>query len=179
MTKNYQVIVSNIGTVYSGHSLTNAESHFVLYQSLSDNGAGTKTYGEDVTVLEDGEPIMEYLGTLSGAQPERFKLPVRFRERVLTKLKGDIMSTKDYQLDPLKYLQQPDHIWRPYAFDRVTVSSSLAGNLGGVFSILGICYSEFRSGPNLRHLADVGGATLGQGYYGLQSCRYIGYQICT
>lgn len=60
----YQVVVGNVGTVYSGHSLTNAESHFVLYMSLSDNGAGTQSYGENVTVLKNGEPIKEYVGTL-------------------------------------------------------------------------------------------------------------------
>ncbi len=81
------------------------------------------------------------------------------------------MPTKDYQLNPLKYLQQQNNIWQPYAFDRVQVSGTVP------FSILGICYSEYKSGPNLRHLADIGLSLTGPGQFGLASCRSLGHSI--
>jgi hypothetical protein len=66
---------------------------------------------------------------------------------------------------------QTETMHRPYTFDRVEVSSKNAE-----FSIVGKCYSEFRSGPNLRELANAAGEIAGEGYYGLRVCRYLGWR---
>jgi hypothetical protein len=78
--------------------------------------------------------------------------------------------------DWLKYLQTPDPIWRPYAFDRVTISGRNESGEPVQFSLLGTCYSEYQSGPNLFHLANVAGRFFGDGYYGLYSCRELGFR---
>lgn len=72
----------------------------------------------------------------------------------------------------LQHLQTPDPIWRPYAFDRVTVS----GKGGPILSLVGRCWSEYQSGPNLCHLAEVAGYFQGPGFYGLHSCRPLGFR---
>ena len=60
----YSVIVGNIGTVCETDSLETAHSVFNEYteQSQSDYG---RAAGEDVSLLEDGEPIEELIGSLS------------------------------------------------------------------------------------------------------------------
>lgn len=62
----YEVIVGNIGTVYSGGSISQAKSKFATYvkQSKSDSG---RAGGEDVTIMKDGEPIKEFYGSRSGS----------------------------------------------------------------------------------------------------------------
>ena len=61
---------------------------------------------------------------------------------------------------------------RPYAFDRVTIST----RDGVPCSLLGVCYSEYPSGPNLSMLAAAAAQVTGVGgYYGLASCRFISY----
>ena len=67
---------------------------------------------------------------------------------------------------------QRESLYRPYAFDRVTISSSA----GEVISLLGKCYSEFRGGPSLFDLADTAAELLGPGYYGLSSSRFLGWR---
>ena len=75
-------------------------------------------------------------------------------------------------LERLPRLQRKS-IYAPYAFDRVTVMSSH----GNHFSILGKVYSEFKSGPNLVCLADCAAEITGKytGFYGLESCRFLGW----
>jgi len=63
--KSYEVIVSNIGTVYRGSSRTEATRLFREYVALSKQGAG-RAGGESVTLMEDGEPIRERQSTLRG-----------------------------------------------------------------------------------------------------------------
>jgi hypothetical protein len=58
----YQVIVGNIGTVYSGTNLRDARFHARSYVDQSKSNRG-RAAGESVTVLKDGEIIEEYLGT--------------------------------------------------------------------------------------------------------------------
>jgi len=60
----YEVIVGNIGTVYSGPSKAEADTHYTEYVSQSETNYG-RAGGEDVTMMEDGEPIQEHVGTLS------------------------------------------------------------------------------------------------------------------
>ena len=72
----------------------------------------------------------------------------------------------------IKHLTTPDPIWRPYTFDRVTVSTSR----GPLLSLLGKCYSRYRSGPSLLSLADAACEIAGPGWYGLFSARYVGFR---
>lgn len=59
-----------------------------------------------------------------------------------------------------------------YAFDRVTVCDKA----GPVLSFLGVIWSEYASGPGLFTLADAAAEHRGPGFYGLQSCRSLGYR---
>jgi len=54
MTK-YEIIVGNIGTVYSGSSLKVAISVYGAYKELSKQLIG-RTSGETVTFIKDGKP---------------------------------------------------------------------------------------------------------------------------
>ena len=56
----YEVIVGNIGTVYSGNDKTEALRVFDVYQDQSENSIGSRAYGEDVTLLGDGEMVKEH-----------------------------------------------------------------------------------------------------------------------
>jgi len=60
----YQVIVGNIGTVYSGDSKEAAYTHYTEYvdQSKSDYG---RAAGEDVTIMCKDEPLEEFVGSLA------------------------------------------------------------------------------------------------------------------
>ena len=68
----------------------------------------------------------------------------------------------------LEYLQT-ENMHKPYIFDQVVVSA----NGTPALCILGKCFSEFKSGPNLRTLANAAGELMGFGFYGLESARPI------
>jgi hypothetical protein len=73
----FEVIVGNIGTVYSGGSRSEAMKKWTTYQLQSKAGYG-RAGGEDVTLMADGEPIKEYFGTRSGSEnPVGIKAQVR------------------------------------------------------------------------------------------------------
>lgn len=55
----YEVIVGNVGTVPVGNELSEAESVFDDYVKMSAAEIG-RAAGEDVVLMEDGEPIKEY-----------------------------------------------------------------------------------------------------------------------
>ena len=57
----YEVIVGNIGTVHEGQSGSEAKRVFAEYKDQSKSGYG-RASGESVTILEDGEPILEHFG---------------------------------------------------------------------------------------------------------------------
>jgi len=56
--KKYQVIVGNIGTVYDGDDIIEAEENFKEYYNQSKDGYG-RASGESVTLWVDGEPIKD------------------------------------------------------------------------------------------------------------------------
>ena len=56
----YEVIVGNIGTVHTSIDRKKAEADFEEYISQSKQ-LGTRAFGEQVTLWEDGEPIEEYV----------------------------------------------------------------------------------------------------------------------
>lgn len=60
----FQVIVGNIGTVYTGNSYTQAMAKFTAYVKQSISGTG-RASGESVIVLHNGEPQHEHLGVQS------------------------------------------------------------------------------------------------------------------
>ena len=89
----------------------------------------------------------------------------------------------------LNTLQQPDPIWAPYAFDRVTIirralvpattphgSPTSRGPAVPVASILGKVYSPYPSGPALFSFADACGELFGPGFYAWDSIRALGFR---
>lgn len=60
---NYEVIVSNIGTVYSGSNGLQAFRTYVEYEKLSGLNTG-RASGESVCMMRDGEVLYEYCGSL-------------------------------------------------------------------------------------------------------------------
>lgn len=57
----YEVIVSNIGTVYEGGDKKKAYDTFACYENLSKDGYG-KAGGESVVMMLDGEWKHEHYG---------------------------------------------------------------------------------------------------------------------
>ena len=57
----YDVIVSNIGTVYEGGSQTEARDTYREYVALSKGGRG-RAGGESVTLMKNDEILTEYQG---------------------------------------------------------------------------------------------------------------------
>lgn len=81
-----------------------------------------------------------------------------------------------------------ERLWFPHLFDRIEVAGRrCTGPAPGAylqadfdrpsepvaFSILGAFCCEFRSGPNLRELADLAAEIVGGGFYGLRSARRL------
>lgn len=60
----YQVIVSNVGTVYDGDSIIEANKEYAECVSLSKDSKFGRIAGESVTFFNDGEPTKEYIGKL-------------------------------------------------------------------------------------------------------------------
>jgi hypothetical protein len=63
-TPRYEVIVGNIGTVYSGNNGQAAQNYFKAYVANSKCDSG-RAAGESVTLLAGGEIAREYAGTLA------------------------------------------------------------------------------------------------------------------
>ena len=59
---NYEVIVSNIGTVYEGTNGFKAIREYNAYVGISKRSIG-RAAGERVTMLRDGEIHKEHIGT--------------------------------------------------------------------------------------------------------------------
>lgn len=55
----YEVIVGNVGTVYSGSDKAEAERKFDAYMVLSQQGYG-RAAEQPVTMMADGEIYQEY-----------------------------------------------------------------------------------------------------------------------
>jgi hypothetical protein len=64
MKHGYQVIVGNIGTVYSGGNKFQAITKYNTYVGQSKRGYG-RAADESVTLMADGEPIREHFGKMS------------------------------------------------------------------------------------------------------------------
>ncbi len=58
---SYSVHAGNIGIVYQGYSRENAQAVYSEYVAQSRDNYG-RAAGEDVTMLEGGEPCAEYVG---------------------------------------------------------------------------------------------------------------------
>lgn len=68
MKARYQVIVGNIGTVYSGGDEHAAQMHYSEYVNQSAGNYG-RASGEPVTLMENGEPVHEYCGDVREIEP--------------------------------------------------------------------------------------------------------------
>ena len=64
---DYEVIVGNVGSVYSGHNLREAMKKYRTYIDTSKSGVG-RAGGESVMLMKNGEPHKEYAGTLSDTE---------------------------------------------------------------------------------------------------------------
>ena len=62
----YEVIVGNVGSVYHGRSRTTPLRPTESYVGISKEHVGARCYGEDVTLLVDGEIEQEHTGHLRG-----------------------------------------------------------------------------------------------------------------
>ena len=60
----YEVIVGNVGSVYHGRSRAKAIGTYESYVEISKEHDGARCYGEDVTLLVDGEIEQEHRGHL-------------------------------------------------------------------------------------------------------------------
>ena len=60
----YEVIVGNVGSVYSGKSRVKSLATYESYVEVSKEHDGARCYGEDVTLLVDGEIEREHTGHL-------------------------------------------------------------------------------------------------------------------
>ena len=65
-----------------------------------------------------------------------------------------------------------DIICKPFTHDRVIITRDGQDVLG----LIGPVYSKYESGPSLFAVADVMGALLGPGYYGIASSRFLGFR---
>lgn len=66
MTIKYEVIVGNVGTVYSGHEST-ARKEFNAWAKIAKGKTG-RAAGEDVTLVNsEGDILREYVGRLTRA----------------------------------------------------------------------------------------------------------------
>ncbi len=54
---HFEVIVGNVGTVYSGYSRQEAERKYDTYAAISRSGVG-RAGNEEVTLMVDGEPSL-------------------------------------------------------------------------------------------------------------------------
>jgi hypothetical protein len=59
----YEVVVGNIGTVYSGSNERQAQKDYVEYVEQSKTNYG-RAAGESVTFFKDGEPTHSFVGSI-------------------------------------------------------------------------------------------------------------------
>lgn len=59
----FEVIVSNVGTVYSGNDRAQAGNEYNDWVRLSEGTQG-RASGESVTIMADGSPAVDHTGTL-------------------------------------------------------------------------------------------------------------------
>lgn len=64
---SFIVIVGNIGTVYSGLSLFEADAAFSAYRRASIDNAG-RAAGESVTMFKDYDILREHIGTIENEE---------------------------------------------------------------------------------------------------------------
>jgi hypothetical protein len=62
--RDYEVIVGNIGSVHCGRSRVVALKKYRTHVESSKELVGARCYGEDVTLLVDGEIEQEHTGHL-------------------------------------------------------------------------------------------------------------------
>jgi hypothetical protein len=60
----YEGIVGNVGSVHSGKGRADAYKAYLSYVESSREHLGARCYGEDVTLLVDGEIEQEHTGHL-------------------------------------------------------------------------------------------------------------------
>lgn len=66
MRNYYEVIVGNIGKVYSGHSSVEANETYQEYADMSERGFG-RAGNESVTLLKNDEIVIEHTGKIETA----------------------------------------------------------------------------------------------------------------
>ena len=62
---NYEVVVGNVGNVYTGTKRREAIKIYNGYVAYSEGVDGARCYGENVTLMRDGELLKEHDGHLN------------------------------------------------------------------------------------------------------------------
>lgn len=78
----YQVIVGNVGLVYSGDDPVDAKDAYNEYKEMSVSGYGRAAY-EDVTLMRNGEPELEHVG-----ESDLTKYSVLVKPRIMVRIDG-------------------------------------------------------------------------------------------
>lgn len=68
-THRYEVVVGNVGTVLRTNNPIEARKTYGEYKRVSQQDHG-RSSGEDVTILRDGDVMLEHIGWLSSLQRE-------------------------------------------------------------------------------------------------------------
>lgn len=61
--EKYQIVISNIGTVWTGENGFTARTEYGQYVALSEEAYG-RMAGENVTLFQNREPLFEHAGYL-------------------------------------------------------------------------------------------------------------------
>lgn len=111
MKHTYDVIVGNIGTVYSGHNRREAERTMRTYIEQSQSNVG-RAGGEAVTLMQDSEVAKEYTATrydlywspegrkIATVQAETAKAAIRKAPKPYRKYLGEIYARIACQCKP-------------------------------------------------------------------------------
>ena len=97
---DFEVVVGNIGNVYTGTNQEDARDTFAEYKKQSKSGKG-RAAGEDVTLFKDGEPIDEWHPTSHGDVDEarRGAVGERVSKADLEDFRGFCRNATDSQLE--------------------------------------------------------------------------------
>ena len=65
--EDFEVLVGNLGCVYKGENSVEAHAQYATYCAQSESNVG-RAAGEDVTIMQGGEPIGEHRGQIGRVQ---------------------------------------------------------------------------------------------------------------
>ncbi len=115
VTKLYELVVGNLGTVHQGTDYVKARREYFIYVDVSLAGVGRGAH-ENVTLMRDGEPIMEHVSRaglyeLSADMPNGDTVWTReqcgsYHDAAVAGL--DFAAKRGARLSRIKKITQPD-----------------------------------------------------------------------